>query len=372
MKSKKIIITTIILMIVVFYSLSLPVMAYELGGNGEYSIDKLQSITFYSSSTGTMSVSGAVLSPTPWEGASVVSSQPLSNQFYFDKYINFRYANDQDPADYPFPGGIGNPHFNIVVRSDALNESGHVFDINTISFTFGMIGFYGQTTSDDIGMQIVVVQKDGTLLSNNMSYSYEFGTAVAGTTQLGDEYFYRPIACTAHLDSGLKFDNESKIAVLVRSYALFAENNGTPHTFLYSLGMTPLYVTWKTDEEYVAGIGSNISNMDKTLTDISDTLNTSLTPAQQQRLDQVSQQITSARENSAVIDSVIEDLANDVSFDFEINDFDTALRENIGPIYVDSGFNSFWEFLWNNNFILSCILLVVTFVTLHYIIFGVT
>lgn len=350
-RSIKYIITTIILCVVMVCSLFLSAHAV----NDSYSL-----------TAGVVRYSGALISSTlsytPTDFGDAILGVSVGDGF--DKYVtttqDITYNGSTDYLTVALSFG------NIFTEDSS--------DVNSFELRYGLFGSAGETQDSAASFRFVTVTLNGTSILNDLTVTYEISAPISVTIPdgSGSVVYYRTVTAKILCDDSVTFNDGDNLGFSCRSRVLNVTYNGSYLPFRYCFGFSDLSFGFKTVDDYIEDVAKNTSAISSTVTVISGQLATELTPEQQDRMDELTDSIVQAEEHNQVIEDTFNDLASDASIDFDYvaGGFTNTLTDKIGPVYYDDGFNSFWDWIWNNGWIVSAVLMVLAFATVHYIVYG--
>ncbi len=196
-------------------------------------------------------------------------------------------------------------------------------------------------------------------------------------------YVY-PYKCEVYLDEG---QNLGKVTLGVQFLAdLNCSSNGL---WYFAMGVTPLTAEEKTQEQFVAGIASNIVNIQNVAEDtnktvhiisdnvgeIVDALNTGVTPEQKERIEQDIVVINEAKAKNEAANSAfnyaINSFKDDMDYDIFVSGGD-YMDSYLEPLYGSgSAFIGFWNGIWSHEYVVAMVLTAALFAMVGFGLYGV-
>lgn len=256
-------------------------------------------------------------------------------------------------------------------------------NVNYISLRFGIIVPSGWSV-DSVPGQFFDITRNGISLADRYTLHTTFSNPIkAQVNGIGFGY-YREVVCNVLFDNDLHFNSDDVIGFNLPACPIvpfYNESSGSYVGMYYNNGFDNLEVGYITTNQYldkiVADIGKiqdTLDDTNNTLLDISDKLNEELTDDQQDTINIITGKVDEAESKGEYVEDNINDLASvadENAYDFEADDLQTIVDDNIQPVLDDEGFALFTEELFGNIWVYTSIPLVLFFVFIRYVVYGV-
>lgn len=364
------IITTIVTVVVVVTSLSLPAAASDVF------------VEYFPIDSATMVVNGDTINPYDLEisDSRYITTGSVVVSGTYDQYLGARSTSGIIILTYDeTKANIYGINLDYGDNWDKFDKS----NINYIQLRFGIIVPQGWNT-DSVSDHFLTIARNGSSLAHRYTISTVFSSpisAVVGTSSFG---YYREVICDVLFDDDLQFNQDDIITFGLPYCPIVPFVNSSTGNYVgmyYNNGFDNLAVGYVSTNQYLeqisVGIGEindNIDEGNEILLDISDKLNEELTDDQQALVDEITGKIEESESKGDYVEDNINDLASiadENAYSFVPDELQTIIDDNIQPVLDDEGFALFTEELYENIWIMISIPLVLFFVLLRYVIYGV-